>query len=146
MQCLRNDSTEDQIDAGVRWLETANSFKLTEEYKKTTEETVATHLEQNRHVGVHALSVWSAESESLQWYNKYLDEHTNGNPNHVRLYNEFVANPTCDIQPEEPACCQQLYGILANCIQEVWTDENADCAAIMEKANADFQRDYLDTM
>ena len=80
------------------------------------------------------------------WYNKYLDEHTNGNPNHVRLYNEFVANPTCDIQPEEPACCQQLYGILANCIQEVWTDENADCAAIMEKANADFQRDYLDTM
>ncbi len=146
VQCLRNDSTEDQIDAGVRWLETANSFKLTDEYKTTTEETVKTQLEMNQHVGVHNLSVWSAESESLQWYNNYLDENTNGNPNHVRLYNEFVANPTCDIQPEEPACCQQLYTLLTSCIQEVWTNEDADCAAIMEKANADFQRDYLDTM
>lgn len=146
VQCLRNDSTMDQIDAGIRWLETANSFNLTEDYKKTAEETIKTQLEMNQHVGVHNMSVWSSESESLQWYNQYLDENTNGNLNYVKLYNDFVANPTCDIQPEEPVCCQQLYGILANCIQAVWTDENADCAAIMEKANADFQRDYLDNM
>ena len=146
VQCLRNDATEDQIDAGVRWLETANSYKLTEEYKKTTEDTIATYLEQNRHVGIHGMSVWSTESESVKWYNDYIDAHTNGNPNHVKLYNEFVLNPTCDIQPEEPVCCQQLYAILGNCIQEVILNENADCAAIMEKANADFQRDYLDTM
>ena len=146
VQCLRNDSTEDQIDAGIRWLETANSFNLTEEYKKTVEETIATQLEMNMHVGVHSLSVWSTESESLQWYNKYLDENTNGNPNHVRLYNEFVANPTCEIQPEEPVCCQQLYGILANCIQEVWIKENADCAEVIAKASADFQSNYLDNL
>jgi len=146
VQCLRNDSTEDQIDAGVRWLETANSFKLTEDYKKTTEDTIKTQLDMNQHVGVHNMSVWSSESESLQWYNQYLDDQTNGNPNHVRLYNEFVANPTCEIQAEEPVCCQQLYGILAGCIQEVWTNQDADCAAIMEKANSDFQANYLDNM
>ncbi|MBR5152986.1 MAG: hypothetical protein IKW60_05630 [Clostridia bacterium] len=146
VQCLRNDSTEDQIDAGVRWLETANSFKLTEDYKKTTEDAIKTQLDMKQHVGVHNMSVWSSESESLQWYNQYLDDQTNGNPNHVRLYNEFVANPTCEIQAEEPVCCQQLYGILAGCIQEVWTNQDADCAAIMEKANAEFQRDYLDTL
>jgi len=86
-----------------------------------------------------------AISDKLRYYD-FIDSKTNANPNHVRLYNEFVANPTCEIQAEEPVCCQQLYGILAGCIQEVWTNQDADCAAIMEKANSDFQANYLDNM
>ena len=51
-----------------------------------------------------------------------------------------------DIQPEEPVCAQELYGILDSCLQEVLTNENADCAAILEKANNDFQQNYLDNL
>lgn len=141
---LRNDATPDQIDAGVRWIETGYSYELTDEYKKTTEENVALWLQEGRHVGIHAMSTWSDKSESLQWQRAYLSENCNANPNHVRLYNEFVAHCPVEVQPEEPICCQELYAILDGCIQEVWTNENADPAALLEKANADFQANYLD--
>ncbi|MDO5585998.1 MAG: hypothetical protein Q4G53_02805 [Clostridia bacterium] len=41
---------------------------------------------------------------------------------------------------------QQLYATLDRCLQEVMTNENADCAAILEKANSDFQSNYLDNL
>ena len=77
---------------------------------------------------------------------KMIDEYANSNINHVKLYNDFVADCPADIQAEEPVCAQELYVTLDGCIQAVLTDENADCAAILEKANADFQSNYLDNL
>lgn len=146
VRAVNPEATEDQIDAAVRWLETENSFELTEGYKKTVEETVATQLESNQHVGIRTYSAWSAEAPSLKWYNEYIAEKCNANPNHVKLYNDFVINPTCEIQPEEPVSCQELYKTLDSCIQEVLSNENADCVAVLEKANSDFQINYLDNL
>ena len=71
----------------------------------------------------------------------------NANVNHVRLYNEFVADMgDCELRPEEPVCAQELYGILDGCIQEVLTNKDADPATLLEKANADFQSNYLDNI
>ena len=67
-------------------------------------------------------------------------------PNAVRLYNESLVSETIEIQPEEPVCAQDLYGVLDNCIQQVLNDENADCKTIVEKANADFQTNYLNNV
>ena len=92
------------------------------------------------------MSPWSEQAESLTYLNNLIDEKANSNPNHVKLYNEFVENCPAEIQAEEPVCAQELYGILDSCIQEVMTDENADCAAILEKANSDFQQNYLDNL
>ena len=67
--------------------------------------------------------------------------------NHVKLYNDFVADlGDCKLHPEEPVCAQELYGILDNCIQAVLTDKNADCAELLKKANSDFQQNYLDNL
>lgn len=143
---VKAGATEDQIDAAIRWLETAYSYELTDEYKKNTEDSIASQLKENRHVGIKSMSVWSEAAEALAWNYEYIDANANANPNHVRLYNEFVADCPAEIQPEEPVCCQELYGILDGCIQEVLTNENADCADLMKKANADFQANYLDNL
>ena len=70
-------------------------------------------------------------------------------------FDNFVSAPyfrkkfNIDFVPEkaeEPICAQELYGILDNCIQEVLTNKDADCAALLEKACSDFQKNYLDNI
>lgn len=143
---LKPEATKDQVDAGIRWLETKYDFKLTEEYKTNVIAKYDKYLGENQPVGVKGMSPWSENSEALAWENKYIDEHTNINMNHVRLYNEFCANCPAEIQAEEPVCCQELYGILDDCLQEVLSNKDADCAEILKKANADFQSNYLDNL
>ena len=92
------------------------------------------------------MSVWNNESEAVKYERQLIDENTNTNPNYVKLYNEFATNCPCEIRAEEPVCAQELYAILDTCIQEVLTNKNADCASILEKANSDFQSNYLDNL
>ncbi len=146
IRCVRENATEDQIDAAIRWIETERTYNLTDEYKRSVEDEVSTQLNDGQHVGIKSMSIWSADTDSVKWYNSYIDENANANPNHVRLYNEFVANCPIEIRPEEPVCCQELYAILDNCIQEVLINKDADCAKILEKANNDFQVNYLDNL
>lgn len=144
--CISNEATEDQIDASLRWIETTSSYSATNDYKVNTDKDINTKLEEGQLIGIKSMSPWSEQAESLTYLNNLIDEKANSNPNHVKLYNEFVENCPAEIQAEEPVCAQELYGILDSCIQEVMTDENADCAAILEKANSDFQQNYLDNL
>ena len=41
---------------------------------------------------------------------------------------------------------QQSMAIYESGIQEVLTNKDADCAALLEKANSDFQSNYLDNI
>lgn len=142
---MSENSTEDQIDAAIRWTETSYNYNPTDDFKTTTENTIKLALENNQLVGIKGMSVWSDNAESVVYENKLIDENANCNINHVKLYNEFVKS-NVEIQPEEPVCAQELYGVLDGCIQEVLTNENADCAALIEAACRDFQRDYLDNL
>lgn len=146
IQCISNTATEDQIDAALRWIETSYSYEATDEYKQNSEVSIDLELEKNQLVGIKSMSTWSSDTESVSFLHGLIDEKANSNPNHVRLYNEFVADCPAEIQPEEPVCAQELYGILDGCIQEVLTNENTDCAALLEKANSDFQSNYLDNL
>ena len=141
---VRSDATAEQIDAAVRWIETTNTYKATEEFKINTINTLESNLEKGMLIGIKSMSVWSQDAESLKLEHQLIDERANSNLNHVRLYNEFVANCPAEIKAEEPVCAQELYAILDNCIQEVLTNKDADCAAVLEKANSDFQNNYLD--
>lgn len=144
--CVKNNATEEQIDAAIRWIETTYSYQLTDEYKQNQTQSIDRALENGQLVGVKNLSPWSENAESLNWLNSMRDSKANSNPNHVRLYNEFVLDCPAEIRPEEPVCAQELYQTLDKCIQEVLTDENADCAEVIAKAAADFQANYLDNI
>ncbi len=147
LDCVSAQADDAQIDAAVKWFEMfGRSFKLTDESKKSIENKINTSVDKGELIGIKSMQVWKDDAESIKYENELIDKNVNSNPNHVRLYNEFVAASEVECQPEEPVCAQDLYGILDNCIQEVLTDKNADCKAILEKANADFQRNYLDNL
>ncbi len=113
---IRSDATAEQIDAAIRWIETTNNFKATEEFKNNTINTLDSNLKSGMLVGIKAMSVRSQDAESLKLERQLIDERANSNLNHVRLYNEFVADCPAEIQPEEPVCAQELYGILDRCL------------------------------
>ncbi len=144
--CISPDATKDQIEASIRWIETQYNFNATEDYKINQQSTIDKAIEDNQLINIKNMSVWSGETESRQYLHGLIDENSNANPNHVKLYNDFVENCPAEIQPEEPVCAQELYGVLDNCIQEVLLNKNADCAALLEKANSDFQTNYLDNL
>ena len=143
---VAENATDDQIDAAIRWFESSYSHEASDEYKTNKEREIDEKLSKNELVGIKSMSIWSEKSQALNFEYDLIDSKANSNPNHVKLYNDFVANCPAEIQPEEPVCCQELYATIDNCIQEVLTNKDADCAVILEKANADFQANYLDNL
>lgn len=144
---IKNGSTKDQIDGGVRWIKNTYRPDATEASKLKAEQGIQKRVESNELVTVKSMSYWNNNSTQLQFEHELADRYANGNPAHVKLYNDFVANPgECVLRTEEPVCCQELYGILDNCIQEVFTNKDADPASVLEKANSDFQHNYLDNV
>ena len=146
IHAVSSKATDDQIDAAVRWIKTATSFEVTDEFKKNTEDSIKKSIDEGKLVGIKVFSPWKNDVETVKYERDLIDKYANSNQNHVRLYNEFVANCPIEVRAEEPICCQELYSVLDNCIQEVLTNKDADCATILEKANSDFQQNYLNNL
>jgi len=138
-------STEDQIDAGIRWMDSQYGATLSEARKLFLDTEYDKKVRENQMIGAKVFNVWNDNTECVEYENSLIAKHSNVNPNHVRLYNEFLTSDV-EIQPEEPVCTQELYRTLDGCIQEVLTNENADCREVLKKANADFQANYLNNL
>ena len=143
---INSAATKDQIDATVRWLKMNQNPELTEDVKVNVAQKIATSKEKGQIVGLLGMDIWGNDAPSKKYADEEYTKNTNINLNHVRLYNEFAANPTCEVKPEEPVCCQELYKTLDACLQEVLTNKDADVVAVLEKANSDFQNNYLNNM
>ena len=144
---ISDKATDKQIEGALKWIVSSNTPDATPELKRTTESTLNRNIEKNELVTIKSMSVWNADSEAVKFTHQMIDEKANANPNHVKLYNDFVADlGDCELRPEEPVCAQELYGILDSCIQEVLTNKDADCAALLKKACSDFQVNYLDNL
>lgn len=144
---LSNTSTKDQIDAGMRWIQKGYTPVLSDSYKENKKAELQANCDKGELITVQSLSPWNANTDTIKYEKELRTSMANANVNHVRLYNEFVADMgDCELRPEEPVCAQELYGILDGCIQEVLTNKDADPATLLEKANADFQSNYLDNI
>lgn len=139
-------ATDEQVDAAVRWIKWSNNSKLTDTVKENIVNSFEISKEKGALIGIETISIWNDKSEIEKFRAEKQAEYININPNHVRLYNESLKDTSIELQAEEPVCCQDLYGILDNCIQQVFMDKNADCAAILEKANTDFQTNFLNNI
>ena len=138
---------EDQIDAAVRWIMQGNNPELTDAVKDSREKEVSKQLDANQLVGVKLMSVWNGSADSKKFSDELIEKSANANINHVKLYNDFMADMgECELRAEEPVCAQELYSILDSCIQEVLENENADCAEVLKKGCSDFQQNYLDNL
>lgn len=144
---VSNKATEKQIEGSLKWLSTAYTPEATDEYKLNLEQEFESRIATGELVTVKSMSPWSVDSDAIKYRDELVDKYANGDPAHVKLYNDFVLDlGDCKLRAEEPVCAQELYGILDNCIQEVLTNKDADPAALLEKANSDFQANYLDNL
>lgn len=146
VHAVSSKATDDQIDAAMRWIKTISTFEATDEFKKNKEDTIKQDLAEGKLIGIKVFSPWKTDTDAVKYEHSLIDKYRNANENHFRLYNEFVANCPIEIRPEEPMCCQELYSVLDDCIQEVLTNKDADCAAVLKKANSDFQQNYLNNI
>ena len=141
------NSTDDQTDAAMRWISITSNYKLTEKIKENKEKEYETKADKNQAIGIFELSNWSEDTEVVKWERQYEMEHVNVDLKKVAEYNNFITGvdyEEIEIQAEEPMCAQELYAIIDGLIQEIFTNKNVDIKKIVEKANAEFQRDYLD--
>lgn len=144
---VNNKATEKQIEGALKWISMSNTPDATDEYKKNSETSIQRRVENGELVTVKSMSPWNVDSDAVKYRDELIDKYANGNPAHVKLYNDFVVDlGGCELRAEEPVCAQELYGILDNCIQEVLTNKDADPVALLEKANSDFQNNYLNNL
>ncbi len=145
MFCIANNASDAQVEAALKWLDfTGKTYLLTDDAKKAKDADLAQQIEEGRHIGIKSMQVWKSDSEVVKYEHKLIDDNANADPNHVKLYNEAVNDPSIEIQPEEPVCAQDLYALLDGCIQEVLTNKDADPAKLIAQANESFQKNYLD--
>ena len=144
---VADGASEEQVDIAIKWIEkTGNGYELNESVKKSIEDGYKTLAERNEAIGIDGLSVWSDETDIQKYSHEMRDKYRNIDINHVKLYNDSLTDTNIDLQPEEPVCAQELYAVIDGIIQEILTNKNADIKGLVEKANADFQSNYLDTL
>lgn len=138
---IKASATPEEVDAVFKWLSFENNIlNLTEETKESIVEGYELQKSKNALIGIKKLSPWNSNSEYVAFEDQIRNEYYNVNPNHIKLYND---QSDIGYQSEEPVCTQDLYSLLDSCIQEVLTNENADCEQLLEKANSDFQNNFL---
>ena len=136
-----NTATQEEIEAGFKWLEVENiTPNLSDEYKENFEKAITTKLERGDIIGYIDTPIWNDKSEIFSYTSKRTQESCNVNYNHIRLFNENKI----DAHTEVEICAQELYGLLDSCIQEVLTNKDADCKAVIKKAAEDYQSNFLD--
>ncbi|WP_052487860.1 ABC transporter substrate-binding protein [Gordoniibacillus kamchatkensis] len=141
LMMFSNNSTPEQIDAGFKWLKIKGfSPEVDANALKGMEETLASDKGLNRIVGPHGMLAW-VNPERVDAENAIRDKYKTVN---LDLWNDYMKNDGVTLKPEEPINAQELYKTLDAVVQAVLTDKNADPKALLDKAAADFQRDYLD--
>lgn len=91
-------------------------------------------------VGPHGLRVWINE-DRIAAEQEIIKKYTNVN---MAMFEDYMVNGGNGLRPEEPVNAQELYKTLDVVIQSVLTNKDADPQALLDKAVAEFQKDYLD--
>lgn len=135
------DTTPEQQDAIMKWLTvTGESPVFTDEAMEGFEARYSGLAEQGVPVGPMGVRIWTS-GDRVQKEDEILAGLTNVDMN---LWNPYCEHASENLRSEPPVNAQELYKALDSVIQEVLTNENADCQALLSQAAADFQSDYLD--
>lgn len=133
--------TEEQNEKCFDWLEfIGEGATVTAATKEQKEKNYAISKENGRIVGFKGANLWlnddriKATEEALEKY-RTIDE---------KMIEDYEKGEDVEYMFEPERCVQQLYEALDNAIQTVLMDKAADCKAVLEKVQADFQVNFLD--
>ncbi len=140
---INANATPDQIEAALIYAEEMYGItvNITDAIKENVVSGYEDSIAQGFVVGMYTLTPWKADNEVQSFKIDKAKEMCNVNYNHIALYNN---KDDIEYQSEEPVEAQALYALLDTCIQEVLTNKDADCKALLKKAASDFQHNYLD--
>lgn len=134
-------STQEQLDAAFQWLELRGlTPHATPEMLEVLETGLKVQHEQGYPVGPQGLQIWT-DPERTAAEKEVLEKYTNVN---MALFEDYMVNGSNGLRPEPPVNAQELYKSLDAVIQAVLTNEKADPQQLLDRAVAEFQRDYLD--
>ncbi len=142
---IKKGATEKEKEAVMRWLTQTSTLgiDLTDETKENVESQIMLERESDVIIGAETITPWNAENPVAEYRKQKTEELANINLNYVKSYNNKEG---IEFHDEPPVAASQLYRTIGNCIQEVLTNKDADCAAVLKQAAADFQKNQLDNL
>lgn len=141
LKVIDRKATPEQIEACFKWMEfMGEGPNLTEDARNSIITDWDTKAEKGDLIGIRPMTVWKEGTEISDFNAQVIAERANVDS---KNFDEFHAGKAT-LKPEEPVNCQELYQVLASCIQEVLTNKNADPAEVLKKAASDFQINSLD--
>ena len=133
--------TDEQNEACFKWLDfIGKGVKVTDDMRDNYEKNTKMKFDKNYPVGYGILSAWK-EPERVKMMNDIEAKYATVDS---KDYEDYINGEDVKYFSEPPRCAQQMYAALDSCLQQVLSDKNADCKAIMEKAQKDFQVNHLD--
>ena len=135
---FNNNATDEQIDAAFKYLDWNGQGRVLDDaVRQKMIDNIDYKIGNGELIGVLNASPYT-DDDPKRAFEIQLNtvDKANVNMNHVKLYND---QSNIEWQEEEPIEAQALYALLDNAIQAVLTDENADCAKLIEEAYKDFQ-------
>ena len=136
------NASEEEIDATMKWLD-FNGYLLTfsEAQIAQSEKNWQMKKQENALVIPKApFSIW-VDSERIEITDGLRAKYANVD---IKDFEDYLDLSNVTLKAEEPVCAQELYAVLDKAIQEVINNKDADCKALIERANADFQKNHLD--
>ncbi len=133
--------TDEQNEACFKWLEfLGQGAEVNDVMRKNIEDQAKIKSEKNYPVGWGQVPLWK-NLDRIKAIEEVEAPYVNVDKTD---YEEYMIGKGVTYQAEPPVCAQQLYSVIDSCLQAVMNDKNADCKAIIEKAQNDFQKNYLD--
>lgn len=137
-------ATDEQVDAALKWLEITGESPVMDD---DAVEALDQKLSQRSSDGLIVFDqvpfkMWVNEDRNKkeeETRKKYVNVDS-------RDYEDYFGFKDVIIKPEEPASAQELYTLLDSCIQEIFTNKNANVEELVKKANSDFQTNYLNKL
>lgn len=137
------ESTPEQIDACMKWLEFAYGYSVnvSEEQLANMASLYETQISNNQIItDQEPVDIW-INQELIEKTRALRQQYTNVKHENYENYYGFEG---VMIKPEPRVCAQELYAIVDKCIQEVFTNPDADIDALVTTAANDFQVNHLD--
>lgn len=133
------ETTDEQADAILKWLEVKGDVaELTEEKSQNLQKDLQAKIDQGLPVFKPSFNIWVDEAR-VNAENEIYAQYANVPAVHIANIAENVTP-----KEEEPVSAQQLYSAISSVMQEVLNNKDADIQGILDKANANFQKDFLD--
>ena len=133
--------TEEQNEACFKWLDfIGQGAEVNDTMKKNIEDNAKVYAERKYAIGTGVSALWK-DPDRIKAIEEVEAPYVTVDKDD---FAEFNAGDGVTYLPEPYVCGQQLYSVIDSCLQAVINDKNADCKSIIEKAEKDFQLNYLD--